>query len=146
MLWKLLTLAVARRCALTGVGPTGTPYARSFVVRVHTFQNRRTPYGDTSVVRVHTSGSSPRLARRRAETNRIKSLRPPTHRDRRHRDRHRRMLDDDPSPRSRIRDSNHLPASSSSTRNASINQVTSSACMRESKRHLLRSSPTLKKK
>lgn len=92
MLWKLLTLAVARRCALTGVGPTGTPYTRSFVVvRVHTFQNRRTPYGDTSVVRVHTSGSSQCLARRRAETNRIKSLRPPTHRDRRHRDRHRRF-------------------------------------------------------
>jgi hypothetical protein len=51
---------------------------------------RRTPYTDTSVVRVHTSGSSPCLARRRAETNQIKSLRPPTHRNRRHRNRHRR--------------------------------------------------------
>ena len=152
------TRRLARRCAQTSVGPTGTlysstsvarvrismhhrtpyndtsivhvrismhrrtPYTDSSVVRVHISVNRRTPCIRTSDVRVHTVGSSPCLARRRDEPNQIISSTdspqptpppppPPIH--------------DDPSPQSRIRDSN-LPASSS-TRNASINHDTSSA-------------------
>ena len=49
------TRRLARRCAQTSVGPTGTLYSSTSVARVRISMHHRTPYNDTSIVHVRIS-------------------------------------------------------------------------------------------